>query len=42
MEALVHFTHKIGGVHFPILMFLLKASLVLFIGSIIDFLGVTT
>ena len=31
MEALVHFTHEIGEIHFPILMFLLKAFFVLFI-----------
>ncbi|QOP42216.1 FMN-binding glutamate synthase family protein [Sulfurimonas marina] len=31
MEALLEFTHKIGAVEFPILMFLLKAFLVLFI-----------
>ncbi len=31
MEALVHFTHEIGEIHFPILMFLLKAFFILFI-----------
>ncbi|MEJ2414561.1 MAG: FMN-binding glutamate synthase family protein [Sulfurimonas sp.] len=31
MEALIAFTHKIGNVDFPILMFLLKAFFVLFI-----------
>jgi len=31
MEALVRFTHEIGEIHFPILMFLLKAFFILFI-----------
>ncbi|WP_457745133.1 glutamate synthase-related protein [Sulfurimonas sp.] len=31
MEALVHFTHEIGEMHFPILMFMFKAFLVVFI-----------
>jgi len=31
MEALVHFTHEIGEMHFPILMFLMKAFLALFV-----------
>ena len=31
MEALVHFTHAIGEIHFPILMFLFKAIIILFI-----------
>jgi len=39
MEALVHFTHEIGEIHFPILMFLLKAFFVLFIvASIVVFI----
>ena len=31
MEALVHFTHEIGEMHFPILMFLMKAFFALFV-----------
>ena len=31
MEALVHFTHEIGEMHFPILMFMLKALAALFV-----------
>ncbi len=31
MEALVHFTHKIGEMHFPILMFMMKALVALFV-----------
>ena len=31
MEALVHFTHEIGEIHFPILMFLMKAFIALFV-----------
>ena len=31
MEALVHFTHEIGEMHFPILMFLLKAIIAVFV-----------
>ena len=39
MEALVHFTHEIGEMHFPILMFLMKAFIALFVvASIVLFI----